>query len=187
MSLAADDERISLVTADSVSSSAAIDVAQHHNGQRVDEEIGDEDVKYSAQFLVSILKPVKLNPRSAPLDAFCTCRFNDQHRQVCLTMLLVVIITRIFDPSADPLAPQSSRVVQVRSPATSFATSFATLSRHTLPPRSYHACHAAPLQRLPQTTFSLAYEEKATDSTQQKAEGSLLNAAYFIGMRHISN
>lgn len=131
MSLAADDERVSLVTADSVGSSAASDAAQHH-GQRVDEEIsaaGDEDVKYSAQFLVSILKPVKLISRYAPFDVFRTCRFNDLYRQVCLTMLLVVIITRIFDPSADPLAPSSSRVVQVRSPA--------TLSRHV--------CHAAPL------------------------------------------
>jgi hypothetical protein len=132
MPLAADDERVSLVTADSVGSSAATDAAQHHSGQRVDEEIsaaGDEDVKYSAQFLVSILKPVKLNPRYALFDAFCTCRSNDLYRQVCLTMLLVVIITRIFDTSADPLAPSSSRVVQVRSPA--------TLSRH--------ACRAAPL------------------------------------------
>jgi hypothetical protein len=67
MSLAADDERVSLVTADSVGSSAAADAAQHHSGQRVNEEIsaaGDEDVKYSAQFLVSILKPVKLNSRT---------------------------------------------------------------------------------------------------------------------------
>jgi presenilin 1 len=34
----------------------------------------------------------------------------------------------------------------------------------------------------PQTSFAMAYDEKATDTVQQKAEGSLLNAAYFIGM-----
>jgi hypothetical protein len=75
MSLAVDDERISLVEADSVGSSAAIEPTNHHNDQRVGDDIyttGDADVKYSAQYLVSILKPVKLKPRSTSFDSFCS-------------------------------------------------------------------------------------------------------------------
>jgi hypothetical protein len=75
MSLAVDDERISLVDADSVGGSAAIDPTLHHNDQRVGDGMrtaGDEDVKYSAQYLVSILKPVKLKPRSTSFDSFCS-------------------------------------------------------------------------------------------------------------------
>jgi presenilin 1 len=77
-------------------------------------------------------------------------------------MMLVVVITRVFDPSSDPLAPPSSRLVQVCPCSPS----------------------ALPVQSLTpsQTTFALAYNEQDNDSVQQKAEGSLLNAAYFIGM-----
>ena len=79
-------------------------------------------------------------------------------------MLLVVAITRMLDPTADPLAPPSNAVQVCRTPA------------------SPSPCHASSASRALQTTFALAYDEKASDSVQQKAEGSLLNAAYFIGM-----
>lgn len=128
MSRAEEEERISLVDADSMSptaGSATIHPPHQHavvdaNDDGSQQDSSASDVKYSAQFLVAILQPV------------------------CITMMLVVVITRVFDLSSDPLAPPSSRLVQ--------------------------------------TTFALAYNEQENDSVQQKAEGSLLNAAYFIGM-----
>jgi len=68
-----DDERISLVDADSVASSSAnsgnhqLPEQEHAEQHAANTDSSDADVKYSAQFLVSIVKPVSGNV--SPFDA----------------------------------------------------------------------------------------------------------------------
>jgi hypothetical protein len=65
-----DDERISLVESDSIASAAGSDSrhrARVADATEANVDSGIADVKYSAQFLVSILKPVQ---HSNPISTF---------------------------------------------------------------------------------------------------------------------